>query len=60
MRIDVVLIDSKGFWHKETAKSKSLLLKWLKSLKKGTEIQWKSKNSIFVSQQYLQKEEKQY
>lgn len=56
MKIDVEFIDSKGFWHKKTAKSKSLLLKWLKALKEGTAIRWKSKNSVWVSQQYLQKE----
>jgi len=53
MKIDVEIIDSKGFWHKKTAKSKSILLKWLKSLKEGTEIYWRSKNSVFVSQQYI-------
>ena len=53
MYINVELIDSKGFWHKETFESKSLCLKWLKALKKGTDIKWRSKNSIWVSQQYL-------
>jgi len=57
MEIDVELIDSKGFWHKRTIESKSLCLKWVKSLKKGTDIKWKSKSSVFVSQQYLQKDE---
>jgi hypothetical protein len=57
MRINVEFIDSKGFWHKEIFKTKSELLKWVKALKKGTEIYWKNKNSICVSQQYLSKEE---
>ena len=53
MFIDVEFIDSKGKWHKKTAKSKILCLKWLESLKWGTEIRWKSDNSVFVSQQYI-------
>lgn len=56
MKIDVELIDSKGFWHRKTANSKSLLLKWLESLPEGAETRWKSKKSVFVSLQYLQKE----
>ncbi|GAJ10552.1 unnamed protein product, partial [marine sediment metagenome] len=31
---------------------------WLKALKEGTEINWTGKNSVFVSQQYIKKEEK--
>jgi len=53
MRINVEFIDCKGFWHRKTAKSKKLLLLWLKSLMKGTEIHWKNNNSVFVSQQYV-------
>ena len=53
MLIDVEFIDNKGMWHKKTAKSKILCLKWLESLKKGTEIRWKNDSSVFVSQQYV-------
>ena len=53
MKISVEFIDSKGFWHIRTAKSKKLLMKWLKALAKGTEIRWRNKNSVFVSQQYI-------
>ena len=53
MKISVEFINCKGFWFQRTAKSKKLLLAWLNSLIKGTEIKWKSKNSIFVSQQYI-------
>jgi len=56
MYIDVELIDPKGFWHKKTANSKSLLLKWLESLPEGAVIRWKSRKSIFVSLQYIRKE----
>lgn len=55
MKIDVQFIDSKGFWHRRTAKSKKLFLKWLKSLKKGTEVKWASNNSVFVNQQYVRR-----
>lgn len=55
MFIDVEFINSKGFWDRGTAKSKKLLLQWLKSLREGTEIKWKSKNSVFVSQQYCRR-----
>lgn len=55
MRINVELIDHKGFWSQRTAKSKKLLLQWLKSLVNGTEIRWKNKHSVFVSQQYVRK-----
>jgi len=53
MKISVEFIDSKGFWHIKTAKSKKLLIKWLNALAKGTEIRWRNKNSVFVSQQYI-------
>lgn len=52
MKIYVEIIDSKGFWHTRQAKSKKLLLQWLDSLKKGTEIHWKNDKNVFVSQQY--------
>ena len=55
MKIDVEFIDSKGFWHRRTAKSKRLLLQWLSALIKGTEIRWKNKNSVLVSQQYVRR-----
>ena len=55
MKINVEFIDCKGFWHRRTAKSKKLLMKWLKLLKEGTEIKWKSNNSVFVSQQYVRR-----
>ena len=38
MKIDVEFINCKGFWSRRTAKSKKLLLQWLNSLIKGTEI----------------------
>jgi len=53
MKINVEFINCKGFWFIRTAKSKKLLLKWLKSLIKGTEIHWKSKNRVLISQQYV-------
>ncbi len=53
MFIDVEIIDNKGKWHKKTAKSLILCLKWLESLKEGTEIKWKDEHSVFVSQQYV-------
>lgn len=53
MKISVEFINCKGFWSQRTALSKKLLLQWLKSLKAGTEIHWKNKRSIFVSQQYI-------
>jgi len=55
MKITVEIIDHKGFWHIRRAKSKRLLLQWLKELAKGTEIQWRSKDKLFISQQYLPK-----
>lgn len=55
VKIDVEFIDNKGFWHRKTAKSKKLLLQWLGALIKGTEIRWKSKSSVFVSQQYVRR-----
>ena len=55
MKITVEIIDSKGFWHIKIAKSKKLLLKWLKSLKEGTEIYWKDKKSVLVNQQYIRR-----
>ncbi len=60
MRIDVELIDAKGFWHKKTALSKSLFLKWLESLPGGAEVHWKGRKSVFVSLQYMQKENLSY
>ena len=53
MKIDVTFIDNNGFWHKETGKSKNLILKWVKCLHKDTEIRWQDKASLFVSQQYV-------
>ena len=53
MKISVEFINCKGFWFQRTAKSKKLLLQWLKSLKEGTEIYWKNEHSVFVSQQYV-------
>ena len=55
MKINVEFINCKGFWFQRTALSKKLLMQWLKSLAKGTEIKWKSKSSIFVSQQYVRR-----
>ncbi|GAH38402.1 unnamed protein product [marine sediment metagenome] len=56
MIIDVEFIDSKGFLSLIMFPSKSESLRWLEALKKGTDIKWRSKNSVFVSQQYLRKE----
>ncbi|GAI79048.1 unnamed protein product [marine sediment metagenome] len=58
MKIDVELIDTEGGWHKKTANSKSLLLKWLESLPKEAEIRWRGKRNIFVSLQYIKEEER--
>lgn len=55
MKISVEFIDNKGFWHQRNGKSKKLILLWLKSLIKGTEIHWKNNNSVFVSQQYVRR-----
>ena len=38
MNIDVTFIDNKGFWHRETGKSRKLTLEFIKTLVKGTEI----------------------
>ena len=53
MKVHMQLIDNKGFIHFATAKSKTVAVKSLKTLKKGTEIHWTSPNKVIVSQQYL-------
>ena len=53
MHIDVTFIDNKGFWHKETGKSRKLTLEFIKTLVKGTEIRWDNRRRLFISQQYV-------
>lgn len=55
MKINVEVIDRKGFWGQQTAKSKKLVLEWLNCLQEGTEIHWKNKRNVFVSQQYIRR-----
>ena len=53
MKVQIQFIDSKGFIHFATAKSKKAAVKSLKTLQEGTEIRWTGKDSVFVSQQYI-------
>lgn len=53
MKVYMQLIDTKGFIHFGTAKSKQAAIKSLKTLKEGTEIRWTSQNEVIVSQQYI-------
>ena len=53
MKIEVQIIDTHGFIHFETGKSKGLVKQWLARLKEGTQISWLNNRSVFVSQQYV-------
>ena len=55
MKVHMTLIDNKGFIHFFSAKSKGSAIKSLNTLKEGTEINWTSPNTVFVSQQYLKR-----
>jgi len=52
MKISVELIDGKGFIHFKVGKSKKAVLNFIEKLRQGTEINWLSKNHLFISQQY--------
>ena len=53
MKVVVQIIDTHGFIHFETGKSKKLVKQWLARLKGGTEVRWLNPRSVFVSQQYI-------
>ena len=55
MKVNVEVIDRKGTWAQQTGKSKKLVLEWLNCLQEGTEIRWKDRNNVFVSQQYIRR-----
>ena len=55
MKVHMTLIDNRGFIHFLSAKSKGSAIKSLNTLKEGTEINWTSPNTVFVSQQYLKR-----
>lgn len=52
MRINIRIIDNKGFIHFEIGKSKKLVLDFINKLKENTEVRWLSKDNLFISQQY--------
>jgi len=53
MKITMEFIDSTGFWHVKTGKSKAKVMEWLGKLHPASEIRWLSPNRVFVSQQYI-------
>jgi len=53
MVIHMQFIDTKGFIHFASAKSKAMAVKSLKTLKDGTEVHWTSRSEVIVSQQYI-------
>ena len=52
MKITVEFIDHQGFWHLETAKTKSAVKQFFAALKQGSSIHWFSRNRCVISQQY--------
>lgn len=55
MKIRVNFIDSKGFLHFETGKSKKSILQLIKRLATGTDAYWHSKGEVTISQQYVKR-----